>query len=431
VESLAEKARKWTRSIVSESTIGALLLVFLLALGLRLAYVVSGQRLCAAPTYDGISYDLLATHLIGGQGYSLGAGQSAFRPPAYSFFLALLYLLVGRNYCAIRIAQALLGAFTPVLLYGAVARQFPGRRSLALLAAAGVVVHPLLIYMAGLIYPETLSIFLLALFWYLLARPASRWPYLQWAMGGCLLGLICLMRPNVLLLSVTLLPWALVINRPWRVGLRSYIVILAFTLITIVPWTVRNYLAFNDFIPISTNGGVNLWQGNNALANGGRVEVSPDTWLGPDPPSSLEGWDGLTERESEQRFQATAVSWIRDHPGQFLSLLPQKLVRAWSINFGDETRQVALPWPLLVGYAGFLVLCGLGLLLSFQNWRESMFVYLLIANVCLISLIYYGFTRQSSLALLGMVTLAAMVGDWVLSRLAKALRPRIPFLRSL
>jgi 4-amino-4-deoxy-L-arabinose transferase-like glycosyltransferase len=205
VESLAEKARKWTRSIVSESTIGALLLVFLLALGLRLAYVVSGQRLCAAPTYDGISYDLLATHLIGGQGYSLGAGQSAFRPPAYSFFLALLYLLVGRNYCAIRIAQALLGAFTPVLLYGAVARQFPGRRSLALLAAAGVVVHPLLIYMAGLIYPETLSIFLLALFWYLLARPASRWPYLQWAMGGCLLGLICLMRPNVLLLSVTAL----------------------------------------------------------------------------------------------------------------------------------------------------------------------------------------------------------------------------------
>jgi hypothetical protein len=285
--------------------------------------------------------------------------------------------------------------------------------------------------MTSTIYPETLSIFLLALFWFLLARPALRWSYFQWAIGGCLLGLICLMRPNILLLAVTLLPWALVINRPWRVGLRSYIVVLTFTLITIVPWTVRNYLVFNDFIPISTNGGVNLWQGNNALANGGRVEVSPDTWLGPDPPSSLEGWADLTERESEQRFQAAAISWIRSHPEQFFSLLPQKLVRAWSINFGDETHQVALPRPLLVAYAGFLALSGLGMLLSLKNWRESMLVYVLIANICLTSLIYYGFTRQSSLAHLGLVTLAAMAGDWALSRLSKALRPKFPLLRQL
>ena len=45
------------------------------------------------------------------------------------------------------------------------------------------------------------------------------------------------------------------------------ILLLSFCL-TISPWIIRNYVIFKKFIPISTNGGINFYMGNNPDANG-------------------------------------------------------------------------------------------------------------------------------------------------------------------
>jgi len=36
--------------------------------------------------------------------------------------------------------------------------------------------------------------------------------------------------------------------------------LLAASLLVVVPWTVRNYVAFGAFVPVSTAGALNLWQ---------------------------------------------------------------------------------------------------------------------------------------------------------------------------
>ena len=36
----------------------------------------------------------------------------------------------------------------------------------------------------------------------------------------------------------------------------------------LAPWTIRNYIVFDRFVPISTNGGFNFWRGNNDVTTG-------------------------------------------------------------------------------------------------------------------------------------------------------------------
>jgi hypothetical protein len=37
--------------------------------------------------------------------------------------------------------------------------------------------------------------------------------------------------------------------------------------LTVLPWTIRNAVVFRSFIPVSTMGGLNLWQGNTTLTH--------------------------------------------------------------------------------------------------------------------------------------------------------------------
>jgi hypothetical protein len=43
--------------------------------------------------------------------------------------------------------------------------------------------------------------------------------------------------------------------------------------LTIAPWTLRNAVVFHSFIPVSTMGGLNLWQGNTTLTHAQIYEV--------------------------------------------------------------------------------------------------------------------------------------------------------------
>jgi len=108
------------------------------------------------------------------------------------------------------------------------------------------------------------------------------------------------------------------------------------------------------------------------------------------------------------------VEWIRDHPGEFLSLLPRKLIRAWSLNFGNEARQANLPAIVSVAYAAFLGICLIGFILSLRRWQDSLVLYLLIINSNLMALIFYGSTRQPSFLVLPLVIFAALVFDRIL-----------------
>ena len=389
---------------------GLLLAVSILALALRLLYVTYEGSWNHPPEYDGIEYDMLANSLLSGSGYSLQEGHPyGFRPPGYPFFLTLLYAIFGRSYVAVRLVNALLGTLTCLPIYR-FAKYVWGWQT-GLLASLGVAVHPLLIYFISMIYPESLILCLMAVV-FLLVNEASESRRIRDVLPiGLVLSILVYLRPSMLTFGLMLCVWIWLTYETVRKRLLTCICLVVVMALAIAPWSIRNYLAFDEFIWMATEGGVTFWASNNPLATGGWVEPSPDTWLGPDPPVNLRGWPELTETESEARFLNAALEWVRDHPREFLSLLPRKLVRAWSLNFGNEARQANLPAIVPVAYAAFLSICLIGFVLSLQRWQDSLVLYLLIINSNLMALIFYGSTRQSSFLVLPLVIFAALVFD--------------------
>jgi 4-amino-4-deoxy-L-arabinose transferase-like glycosyltransferase len=412
---LMEPASYLERKTLSrKAEVGMLLAVLILALGLRVAYLSATGVWDGPPRYDGIEYDLLATHVLSGQGFVMTAGQPyGFRSPGFPFFLTLLYVLFGHAYSLARLANVWLGALTCLLAYVFAKRVW--RWQTGIIASLGVAVHPLLVYLTGIIYPECLILFLVAVVFVLTIRAAPSRRIEEMVPLALVSGYLVYLRPSLLLFGLAQIAWVWLSYETVRKRLLASIVLVGLIILVIAPWSVRNYLAFNKFVWMSTSGGITLWASNNPLADGGWIEPSPATWLGPDPPVDLRGWPGLTETESEARFQTEAVNWIRGHPAEFLSLLPRKIARAWSLNFGNEARQTSLPAAVSVAYSVFLVICLAGFVLSLARWRDLMALYLLIMVSTLTTLVFYGSTRQSSVLALPLVIFASLVLDRALS----------------
>jgi hypothetical protein len=199
-----------------------------------------------------------------------------FYPPVYPYFVGALFRTFG-TMRAVLWAQALLGALL-VPVVGRVGALAFGRRA-GLLAAASTAFYPELLWYPAHYWSETAYLLLL---WGAIERTiaadagASR---RRAAAAGLLWGLAALCRELSLYLVPIAAVWMLRPRavagaqagpRPTRdltpaVG-RAALLVLA-TVLTVAPWTIRNALVFHAFIPVSTMGGLNLWQGNTTLTH--------------------------------------------------------------------------------------------------------------------------------------------------------------------
>jgi hypothetical protein len=198
-----------------------------------------------------------------------------FYPPVYPYFIAVLFRLFG-SLRAVAWAQALLGALLVPAVGRAGALAF-GRR-VGLAAATLTAFWPELVWFSTHFWSET--VFLVLLWWAIERTLAAdaRGSTPAAALAGVLWGLTTLTRELALYLVPLVALWML---RPSggeggtaRARLRpvagsaSRVAALGLaTVLTIAPWTVRNAVVFRAFIPVSTMGGLNLWQGNTTLTH--------------------------------------------------------------------------------------------------------------------------------------------------------------------
>ena len=230
-----------------------------LAVVLRLVFImVPGWELVDA---DEAQYHSLAISMLEGQGYSKGGEPAAEWPPLYPMFLSAVYFVFGRSAAAVFCAQALLGAATIYGVYRLSLSIFEDE-PVAVLSAFVLAGYPLLILLNKSLLSENLYVPLLI--WHLcflhqgLARNDSR----HLALSAVLLGLTALTRsfiaPIVVAYAV-MLPVML----PSRFVSRAKTT-LGYTLIfvlTLLPWMARNYVAFDEFVPLTTSFGGTLYAG--------------------------------------------------------------------------------------------------------------------------------------------------------------------------
>jgi 4-amino-4-deoxy-L-arabinose transferase-like glycosyltransferase len=215
-----------------------------------------------------------ATHLVGDErtwtdraieivnkGFSPLRNHIIFYPPLYKYFLAVSWSLTG-DFQAARWAQVVVGSLL-VPVTALVGKRVFGAR-VGLVAAGLVAFYPELVWFTAHLWSEL--VFMLLLWWgmeRLLAADESGATRTA-IVAGLLWALAVLTRETVLYFlpfAAGYLGW----RAPRAGGGRRAAAFFLTAILTIAPWTYRNWLMFHAFVPVSTAGGQNLFQGNTHL----------------------------------------------------------------------------------------------------------------------------------------------------------------------
>ena len=289
-----------------------LAVLFVAALALRLIHILASRQSpwFDHPIIDALTYHQAAVSIATGHGHP---DRVFWQPPGYSYFLALLYGIVGSpNLLLPRIVQALFGAASSVLTAWIGAKHFGARAGLV----AGYIVafYGMLIYFDGELLAASLTIALqLAAVALAVRAPDAERPDRVWLAAGLVAGLASLVTATSLVISGAIA----------AVARRRFWLVLVGAAVAIAPATIRNVTHGGEFVPISSNAGINLYIGNNPEYDR-TVGIRPDrVWL----EFTKEPFaHGVTTQSGASRYWTSRViRWVTHDPLAFAALQVKKL----------------------------------------------------------------------------------------------------------
>ncbi len=280
--------------------LAALVAILLLGLGLRMAEAWDGRP----PVYDAAAYAEIADRLADGDGFSLGGGATqpaSNYSPGLPLLVGGIYEVTGGEHERFaRVLLALIGSLAVLFTY-LIGRRL-SRPMAGLIGAFAVAVYPALLEYQGMLMGEPLAATLLsgavlAILWasdrgstvqragpaaaalpHVLGRfassamgdPRHRVTHAtRWSLPGLLLGGLAMVRPEYLSVAVLVAAVVLAWSRPhWRAGLVNAAALLAGVALIVAPWTVRNAVVLDRFVPVSTGGGQVLFAGSYVPSQG-------------------------------------------------------------------------------------------------------------------------------------------------------------------
>jgi hypothetical protein len=255
-----------------------------------------------------------------------------FHPPLYLYFLGVPFAAFG-GLAAVKVAQCLAGALLVPALGLAGRRAFGETAGLA--AAGAAAFYPELVWFASHFWAETLFTVLL---WWALERLLAADAALSTrtaAASGLLFGLAVLTRETVLYFLPLAAAW-LAWRRPG--GVRRAAWLVAVSALVVVPWTVRNWIVFEAFVPVSTSGALNLWQGNTRLS---RQQVYEEYWA---VPGKIDKYWHARSRAAEailERQPAWILEKLRDEMPALFAAHGQPIVHLERGAYGQVPRPAA------------------------------------------------------------------------------------------
>ncbi|MDN2718750.1 glycosyltransferase family 39 protein [Janthinobacterium sp. SUN120] len=292
-----------------------------IGLALRAAAIAGFQHV---PEGDELAYRSMALNLLGGNGIVDSMGNRAMYNVGYPLLiLAPVFFLFGDDLLAVRLVNMCLGGAAIVLCYLVAKEAGAGRSGRLIAAAAWALYLPSGIYGIYLAKENLMIPLMLGVMW--CALRLARQPSKSVAAGsGVLFGLLAL-TGNAALSLLAVLAWALLLS-PASTARRASLAMLALSaaLVISAPWLLRNMQVIGAPV-LNTNGGFNLYLGNNPAATGMFISIS-ETPRGPT-------WDALRktgEVQASETLKQEAISWVKAHPAAFLALAAKKAAYFWT-----------------------------------------------------------------------------------------------------
>jgi 4-amino-4-deoxy-L-arabinose transferase-like glycosyltransferase len=326
---------------------------------------------------------------------------TAEHPPLYSVVLAGPAKLGLDSPDAQRLAGAVFGAGT-ITTVGLLGRRLAGDRA-GLLAAGLAAVYPTLIAADGALMSETLLGLLVALL-LLAAYRLVESPTTSRALAlGAVAGLAALTRGEaLLLLPLVLVPLA---RRP--AGWRAALVAVLTATVVLTPWTIRNWIEFDQPVLIATNSGT-------AVAGANCHETYQGDKLGGWWPPCIKEHPGTNEAEHHAKALREGVDYAGDHLGRLPVVLAARLGRVWSVYDPFQTPEGRSKRVDKLGVLMYFVLVPLAAFGAVILRRRGLGVWILLTPFVVVSLTAlgtYGNPRFREPAELSLVVLAAVALD--------------------
>ena len=316
-------------------------------LALRLAWVLYLDTIPLGG--DPHWYYVVAINLAEGHGFVANRGDlfevpgpgeaTAFWSPAYSFALAGVFKLFGVSVTSAKVFNALVAAATIPFVFALGSALFDRRVGLG--AAALFAMFPNAIAWTPLLFPEQLFVLLfVAALWVLVAFPIDegrRW--LPVVAFGALVALATLTRgQGAVLVPVAVVYW--LARSGWRPALRATALSLVAAAAVVMPWTVRNAIEMDAFIPISTNSAA-------AIRAGHAPDSSGTTMWTSDPVHGVYMWEMMRHTDWEVRsyrvYTRRGIEYALTHPGHELELTGSKIYHTYRSDAG------VIPWLTTLG----------------------------------------------------------------------------------
>jgi 4-amino-4-deoxy-L-arabinose transferase-like glycosyltransferase len=343
------------------------------------------------PVSDSQEYHRFALNLVHHGVYGWTANElTALWPPGTSAAYALIYSIFGSGEWAINCFNLVIGILIVFLTVELGTRWF--NRRVAIIAGLLVALWPVLIEFTTIVGSELLftAVFLAVLLLYdEICSSETHFKLLAVALGS-LIGFASLLRAPALLLPAVLALVFFIQKRNIISSLKMFSITTALVLVVVMPWSVRNYALFGQFVGISTNGGVNLWMGNNPTTTG-FYQVPP----------TLDA--GLNEAQIDRVFKDEAVTYIKQAPIGFAARTVVKALRLYereTIGVGWNSLGIEPKWSMATKVAsqafwiGALLLFGIGGYLCARQDLASFACHPGIATLAYFTLIYAIFTIQ-------------------------------------
>lgn len=343
---------------------------------LKLIYVIqsSDALSISVPIMDGKYYDKEAQEIVAGR---IIRREAFFMGPLYPYFLAAVYAVFGRDFMIVRILQVAAGAVTLILTYLVGKEVF--RPSAAFAGVVMLALYGAMTFHEGEMLMMWLGVLInmSALFVLQRAGPATGYP--AYAFAGFLVGLSALARANILLFLPVAMSWALLVPRS-AARVRKALLVLAGAAVAVAPATLHNYAASDDFVLITSNGGVNFYIGNGDEATGIFYPARGITFETESATRShVERLFGREMKPSEisRYWFGKAFDFIKRHPGREIRLLLRKTAiffNGYEVPQIESYEVARAKFPVLRAlFVNFWMIVSLGLLgvfVTIRSWRR-------------------------------------------------------------
>jgi hypothetical protein len=265
----------------------------------------------------------------------------AYRLPGYPALVAAC----GGAVPVVRVVQAAIDTST-VLAVFLLARQLSGGVAVGLLAATTVAINPFLVYFSGLLLSET--VFIAAVVWATVAAARRAMPA-----AIALFIAAVYFRPTALVLAPALTFFATNCDGAPAYHWRPALLVLISLLLSLLPWTARNWVRLGVPVWTTTNDGITFYDGFHDGATGG----SDQRFVG-QLPSLL----SMNEVDRSRDLSRRAWRWAIGHPNLLPGLSLRKAARGWSpVPLSQDFGRPLYRWVGGAYAVPFDLLCLVGL----------------------------------------------------------------------